>query len=257
MIPWKGRSPGEEKGYPLQYSGLENSMDCIVHGVTKSRTRLSDFHFTSPKVFTPSLFFSVLFIQTPISFPFLGGDIFSSPPTGVKRLGHEERAGLSMVSFLVSNLEIGRFLGLFYFFYPHTPVLTTGIIYSVRVSGFEINPQWLRAVLHRLCPSLSTHYDCRATNILMIPGTHAKRKTVDLVKTTWCSGDFPGGPVAKTVQQDKLYCAHASSEKSFIHYYKPKHPHGAAATAQRVTDNCGHFVAFLMSWSSGLWESLA
>ena len=39
--------PGEGKGYPLQYSGLENSMDCIVHGVTKSRTRLSDFHFTS------------------------------------------------------------------------------------------------------------------------------------------------------------------------------------------------------------------
>ena len=39
------RSPGEGKGYPLQYSGLENSMDCIVHGVTKSRTRVSDFHF--------------------------------------------------------------------------------------------------------------------------------------------------------------------------------------------------------------------
>ena len=40
------RSPGEGKGYPLQYSGLENSMDCIVHGVyTKRRTRLSDFHF--------------------------------------------------------------------------------------------------------------------------------------------------------------------------------------------------------------------
>ena len=30
-----GRSPGEGKGYPLQYSGLENSMDCIVHGITK------------------------------------------------------------------------------------------------------------------------------------------------------------------------------------------------------------------------------
>ena len=42
-----GRSPGEGRGYPLQYSGLENSMDCIVHGVTKSRTRLNDFHFTS------------------------------------------------------------------------------------------------------------------------------------------------------------------------------------------------------------------
>ena len=32
-----GRSPGEGKGYPLQYSGLENSMDYIVHGVAKSR----------------------------------------------------------------------------------------------------------------------------------------------------------------------------------------------------------------------------
>ena len=32
------------KGYPLRYSGLENSMDCIDHGVAKSRTRLSDFH---------------------------------------------------------------------------------------------------------------------------------------------------------------------------------------------------------------------
>ena len=40
-----GRSPGEGKGYPLQYSGLESSMDCIVHGVTKSLTGLSDFHF--------------------------------------------------------------------------------------------------------------------------------------------------------------------------------------------------------------------
>ena len=30
-IPGLGRSPGEEKDYPLQYSGLENSMDCIVH----------------------------------------------------------------------------------------------------------------------------------------------------------------------------------------------------------------------------------
>ena len=44
-IPGLGRSPGEGKGYLLQYSGLENSMDCIVHGVTKSRTQLSDFHF--------------------------------------------------------------------------------------------------------------------------------------------------------------------------------------------------------------------
>ncbi|XP_044787333.1 izumo sperm-egg fusion protein 2 isoform X1 [Bubalus bubalis] len=47
-IPGLGRSPGEGKGYPLQYSGLENSMDCIVHWVTKSWTRLSNFHFTLP-----------------------------------------------------------------------------------------------------------------------------------------------------------------------------------------------------------------
>ena len=39
-----GRSPGEGNGYPLQYSGQENSIDCIVHGVTKSWTRLSDLH---------------------------------------------------------------------------------------------------------------------------------------------------------------------------------------------------------------------
>ena len=37
LIPGLGRSPGEGKGYPLQYSGLENSMDCRVHGVTKSQ----------------------------------------------------------------------------------------------------------------------------------------------------------------------------------------------------------------------------
>ena len=41
-IPRLGRSSGEGNGYPLQYSGLENSTDCIVHGVAKSQTRLSD-----------------------------------------------------------------------------------------------------------------------------------------------------------------------------------------------------------------------
>ena len=44
-ISWPGRSPGEGKGYPLQYSGLENSMDCVVHEVAKSQIPLSDFHF--------------------------------------------------------------------------------------------------------------------------------------------------------------------------------------------------------------------
>ena len=51
-IPELGRSPGERKDYPLRYSGLENSLGCIVHGVAKNRTRLSDFplHFA---VFLP------------------------------------------------------------------------------------------------------------------------------------------------------------------------------------------------------------
>ena len=38
LIPGSGRSSGEGNGYPLQYSGLENSVDCIVHGVAKSQT---------------------------------------------------------------------------------------------------------------------------------------------------------------------------------------------------------------------------
>ena len=44
LIPGLGRSPGEAKGYPLQCSSLENSMDAIVHGITKSRTWWSNFH---------------------------------------------------------------------------------------------------------------------------------------------------------------------------------------------------------------------
>ena len=44
-IPELVRCPGEEKCYPLQYSGLENSKDCMVRGVAKSQTRLSDFDF--------------------------------------------------------------------------------------------------------------------------------------------------------------------------------------------------------------------
>ena len=46
-IPGLGRSPGEENSYPLQYSGLENSMDCTVHGIAKNWTQLSNVHFTS------------------------------------------------------------------------------------------------------------------------------------------------------------------------------------------------------------------
>ena len=49
-----GRSPREGKGYPLQYSGLENTIDWIVHGVTKSWIQLSNFHFQR-RIHKPSL----------------------------------------------------------------------------------------------------------------------------------------------------------------------------------------------------------
>ena len=45
-IPGLGRFPGEGKGYQLQYSGLENSVDSIAHCITKNQTRLRDFHFS-------------------------------------------------------------------------------------------------------------------------------------------------------------------------------------------------------------------
>ena len=56
LTPGLGRSPGEGNGCPLQYSGLENSMDYIAHGVTKSRTGMCDFLFHFPELgsFFPS-----------------------------------------------------------------------------------------------------------------------------------------------------------------------------------------------------------
>ena len=60
-IPGLGRSPGEGKGYPLQYSGLENSKDCIIHWVAKSWTWLNDFHF---QAWTAIYFYiNILFIS--------------------------------------------------------------------------------------------------------------------------------------------------------------------------------------------------
>ena len=50
-VPGLGRSPGGGNGYPLQYSGLENCMDSIVHEVAKSWTRLRDFHSRQLMVF--------------------------------------------------------------------------------------------------------------------------------------------------------------------------------------------------------------
>jgi len=50
FIPGLGRSPGEEKGYILQYSGLENPMDYIVHDFVKSWIQLSDFFTFIPHI---------------------------------------------------------------------------------------------------------------------------------------------------------------------------------------------------------------
>ena len=44
--PWVGKIPWRVERLPIPVFGLENSTDCIVHGVAKSRTQLSDFHFT-------------------------------------------------------------------------------------------------------------------------------------------------------------------------------------------------------------------
>ena len=63
LIPGLGRFPGEGKGYPLQYSGLENSMNCIVHGVTKSGTRLSDFHIVFVQKYSLKVVFESFWYQ--------------------------------------------------------------------------------------------------------------------------------------------------------------------------------------------------
>ena len=55
LIPGSGRSPGEGKGYPLQYSGLENSMGCIGHEVSKSWTQLNNFHTSCIHLGSPNV----------------------------------------------------------------------------------------------------------------------------------------------------------------------------------------------------------
>ena len=76
--PGLGRSPREGNGYPLQYSGLENSMDCIDHGVAKSQTRLSNFH-NHFQTTAPALGGSWLYIQIPLKSPDLNSDHIKIP----------------------------------------------------------------------------------------------------------------------------------------------------------------------------------
>ena len=65
-IPGLGRSPGNEKGYPRQYSGLENSMNSIVHRIAKSRIRLNHFHISVRPHLPPAIYL-------PPSFPVAEG----------------------------------------------------------------------------------------------------------------------------------------------------------------------------------------
>ena len=65
-VPALGRSPGEGEGYPLQSSALEKSMDCRVHGVAKSWTRLSDFDLTP---LAPLLLWSSFSALSEVLFP--------------------------------------------------------------------------------------------------------------------------------------------------------------------------------------------
>ena len=51
MIPGLGRCPEEGKGYSLQYSVLENTMDCIVHGITKESDMTERFSLVAENRF--------------------------------------------------------------------------------------------------------------------------------------------------------------------------------------------------------------
>ena len=91
--PWVGKIPGEGKGYPLQYSGLENSTDCIVHGVSKRRTRLRRFH--SLPFHLTLIFIFILFL--PI-FSVLGGP-GSIPGQGTRSHMPQLRIQMSLLIF--------------------------------------------------------------------------------------------------------------------------------------------------------------
>ena len=83
-----GRSPGEGECYPLQYSRLENSMDCIVHGVAKSRTQLSDFHFHFSHISCAPLGRVRYYIPEP-NLPQSNPDVITDPSLGAERPGLE------------------------------------------------------------------------------------------------------------------------------------------------------------------------
>ena len=69
MIPGSGGSAGEGMDYPLQYSGLENSTDCVVHGVTKSQTLLNGFHHVCSIYHRLDIMVSIFYILSLVHAP--------------------------------------------------------------------------------------------------------------------------------------------------------------------------------------------
>ena len=65
-IPGSGRSPGEGNGFPLQYFGLENSMDCIVRGIAKGWTPTERLYLQCShifhKIYKSKIFLNLIFI---------------------------------------------------------------------------------------------------------------------------------------------------------------------------------------------------
>ena len=112
LILGLGRSHGEGKGYPLQYSGLENSMDCVVHGVAKSRTQLSNFHFS----FNPSGG-SELFGVLPVKQYLMWSEMTSlkswcfhlpKKEEALQRAGGKEHLGTPTACVKVASIELAR-----------------------------------------------------------------------------------------------------------------------------------------------------
>ena len=156
LIPGLGRSPGEGKGYPLQYSGLENSLDCVVHGVEKCQTLLSDFHFHFLKnaacnsiFFSALLSLSITFLPAYISTEYINSltrkSIFN-PETRCD-LFLEHSLFLWVIFLMLSQLSLAENLP-FLLAIPYAPSVVL-CIWSCRPQSCLQNHRYTVQALHR------------------------------------------------------------------------------------------------------------
>ena len=101
-----GGSSGVRKGYPLQYSGLENSKDCIVHGVTNLWTGLRNFHFQlfRPRNLLPfpnSKYFSQSYNRALNVIVLNGDNIYRSAITAPTYQGSLSISSLKLLTWLI------------------------------------------------------------------------------------------------------------------------------------------------------------